>query len=92
MTFDKASSDRLLAFCGRLPALPADPIAAEAETRFAVGCFGQRRREIEAEIPQLANDAARLAMLRCEFEAVVAADDVIAQLWSRRFGRPLVTH
>jgi hypothetical protein len=90
MALDTAAADRILRFCSKLPAFPAENAAAEA--RFALDCFAARSLEVRLELQQSSGNQQGLAMLRCEGEALASAQRVIETLWSRRFGSPLGSH
>lgn len=86
MTLDDSAADRLLTFCGRLPALPQDAAVGKREAAFVLDCFAQRQRALEVE-GQAGNPGGQdLAAVRCELEALDAARRVIAQLLERRYG------
>jgi len=86
MKLDDSAAERLLTFCGRLPALPADPAEGQAEAAFVLDCFAQRTRALEAT-GQTGNPGGQdLAAVRCELEALGAARRVVVQLLERRYG------
>ncbi|WP_425258744.1 hypothetical protein ACPOLB_24870 [Rubrivivax sp. RP6-9] len=89
MNLDDTAAERLLAFCGRLPAFPGDQRQVESNARFALECFAQRRSAIENEIHTGGQPGQDMAALRCELEALDAAHSVVTQLWQRRFGTAL---
>jgi hypothetical protein len=86
MPLDEKAADRLLTFCGRLPALPADQRKGESDACFVLDCFAQRRLAVEAEINGGGPPGQDTASLRCEIDALDAARSVVTQLWQRRFG------
>ncbi len=89
MTLDDTAAERLLAFCGRLPAFPGEQRQVESNARFALACFAQRRTALETELNTGGQPGQDMAALRCEIEALDAARSVVTQLWERRFGAPL---
>jgi hypothetical protein len=89
MTLDDTAAERLLAFCGKLPAFPGEQRQVESNARFALDCFAQRRSALEHALHSGGQPGQDMAALRCEIEALDAASSVVTQLWQRRFGTPL---
>ena len=89
MTRDEAAAERLLSFCGKLPAFPGEQHQVASNARFALQCFAQRRDELDNEIITGEQQGQNSAALRCEIEALDAAHRVLTQLWQRRFGAEL---
>lgn len=89
MTLDTPRANRLLKFCSKLPGFPADNAIAANEARFALSCFAERRRALEAELQTSARDTQMVAMLRCEAEALDSARRVVEHIWASRYGGAL---
>ena len=89
MQLDTPAADRLLKFCGKLPTMPADITQAAQELRFTLQCLSQRRAEIERDLLAGACPPQELGLLRCEFEAIGSARDVLGAIWLCQFGTEL---
>jgi hypothetical protein len=85
MQLDDPASQKLLAFCSRLPSLAGERREVEGNVRHTLDCFDQRQREVQTEISQGGGPGSDLASLRCESDALTAARSVVLQLWQRRF-------
>ncbi len=89
MNVDESAAGRLLAFCGRLPAIGGDPAQARDDANFVLACFEGRREELQALAGRAGGQGPELAALRCELEALRAATAAVRQIWQRRFGTAL---
>jgi len=89
MALDPSRADRLLRLCSKLPGFPTDIAVAANEARFALDCFAERRRAVEAELQTSSRDTQMVAMLRCEAQALDSAKRVLEHLWDRRYGGAL---
>jgi hypothetical protein len=83
-------NNRLLNFCGKLPGIPGPANVAQAEAKFVLDMFARRREEVTKELNASTGNAMVLSLLRSEAGALDCADQVIKEVWKRRFGGLLV--
>jgi HAMP domain-containing protein len=90
MTHDDPAAKRLVDFCSRLPTFTGEPALAQAEARWVLEQFTQRRQQLQRDLGSHDTPAHEVPGLRCEIGALEAACSVITQLWQRRFGAALI--
>jgi bacterioferritin (cytochrome b1) len=89
MQRDDPQAQRLIDFCKRLPLLDGEPNQAQAEVQWVLQRFQQRRDDVSEQLAGSQVHEHERPALRCEIDALEAADSVLRQLWQRRFGAAL---
>lgn len=82
-------AQRLIDFCMRLPLIEGQPSQAQADVLWVLQCFRQRHDDVSGQLASSQVHEYERPALRCEIDALDAADSVLRQLWQRRFGAAL---